>query len=361
MGVTYRKRGNRWQIRFREKGKKEVTETLPGTLRESTIQKRVGWWEQQIALGREDPWADSGNKDVILIDAIHEYCSTNISSGKWTQETYRTTHNRLTYHMKPIIDRSLGSLDEDHFQDLLNNLQVRPSTKRSIRASWNGFFEFLHASEYTTDRYKVELDVADNIAIRNDKRIKYLTWQQVDDVCSAIRFIHRQRDGIHKYTSGRGAEYYCDVIWFMFYSLLRKEEVPRLKVKDLLPSGWLRVHGKGRKVDIIPLPPPALRIAKRHAEGKSPEEPLLVQHMSRPYKNLKDGIRMALAEDHPTGFHQLRHGGVVHYFTLGKPIQFISKLCRHASMQVTLVVYADVIDDGLAAAFSDIDHGPAAR
>lgn len=83
--------------------------------------------------------------------------------------------------------------------------------------------------------------------------------------------------------------------------------------------------------------------------------------MNRAYKHFRPAVKMALGDDHPSGFHQLRHGGVVHYLTMGKPIQFVSKLCRHANIQDTLTVYANIIPDGLAAAFSDVTHGPASK
>ena len=358
--VIHRKVGKKWHIRFREKGRKEIVKSYPGSLKEKTIADKTVWFKEEIALGRFDPWqqvSQSGSR--YLYDLVEDYCNENLASGNWSEKTFNTNRSRLINTLKPVLNRQCSKAIGNKFQDCLDDLDVAPVTKKGYRATVNSFSTWLYKKGYLTTKPETELSISDKITLRNQRSVKYLTWNQVNDISQALEFRSRQLNALYSYPNGRGASYYSDLFWFMFYSLLRKEEVPKLQAKDLLPGGRLRVQGKGRRVDVIPLPPPALDIASKHAKGKRPNEPLIVTHMNRPYVHFKKGIALALGSEHPTGFHQLRHGGVVHYFTLGKPVQFVSKLCRHASVQVTLEVYGDIIPDGLAAAFSDITHEPA--
>lgn len=127
----------------------------------------------------------------------------------------------------------------------------------------------------------------------------------------------------------------------MFYTLLRCEEVPKLKVSDLNGNN-LRVTGKGRRTDVITLPLPTLKNAQRHATGKKNDVELLPSPMNRARKHLGVAIDMAL----------------VHYLSLGKPVQFISKLARHRSIQVTLTIFTDVIPGHMEYVFSDVENAP---
>lgn len=363
--VSYRKKGTKWHIRFRVRSKnqqrREVIKSFSGKMAEKTIAKKASWYQIECDMDRFDPWEEKRtNSSLRVSDAITEYCNENFNSGNWSKHTKATNKSRLENTLADLTDRRLALLNKDDFQTQLANLQVKAITKKGYMSSVNAFLNWLQKSGYISEPMKVSLSVPDKIEIRNTDNIKYLTWNQITDVCGATQFYHRQIGRMYNYPEGKGADYYCDLYWFMFYSLLRKEEVPRLMNSDLLAGGKkLQVHGKGRQVDVIDLPPPAAKIARRYFDPNKPDYPLLCQHMNRPYAHFKRAIKMALGNSHPTGFHQLRHGGVVHYLTLGKPIQFISKLCRHANIQVTLEVYGDVIPDGVAQAFSDVEHRPA--
>lgn len=348
MGVSYRKRGNRWHIRFREKGKKEVTEVLPGSLHESTIKKKVAWWEEQIALGREDPWEKSSGG--MLSDLIDEYLAAH--KREWADSTYRG--NKIVLSIFP--DREINKdTPNEFFQKAYEGHDVAATTRKSNRGRINAFLSWLHRQGFP--RWKVELPPEARIELQMSDSIKYLSWQQVDDVCRAHRFAHRQKRAFFGIPNAKDPVFYCDLWWFMFYSLLRAEEVPRMKAKHLNGKS-LKVYGKGRRVDIITLPPPALEIARRHVSGKQPDDPVFVTHMNRPRRQLEDAIELALGPGRRKGFHLLRHGGVVHYLSLGKPVQFVSKLARHKSIDVTLRVYGDIVPDSMESAFADVKHKP---
>lgn len=354
--VTYRKKGEVWHIRFRSPGKKELTMSLPGNLYEKTVAKRAGHLSEQIALGRFNPWDSVSPDSVSVDDALEEYLLVHLKNEKWARKTtYRTNKNVLDRMLQPVMLLKLNEVNVKKFQELFNILPGGAYTKKGDRGRLNGFLKWCHEKKYLPERYKVDLPMEYVIEMRNSERVKYLTWDQVHRITMAQNFIQRQNDN----GLGRDADFYRDLYWFMFYSLLRKEEIPKLKVKDLT-GNKLRVQGKGRRTDSLMLPPPAAKIAQEMAADKNPDDSLFISHMNRPKVHFGRAIDMALGEDHPggKGFHQLRHGGVVHYLSMGKPVQFVSKLARHKSIQVTLTVYADVLPDQMEQVFSDVEHKP---
>lgn len=359
--VTYRKSGNRWHIRFREKGRKEIVKSLSGSLQERTVRKKAAWYDEQWSLGRFDPYDEhQGESRIQIREAIVDYCQENLASGNWSQATHERALNCISRTLQSVLDHRVSTLTIRKVEDSVGNLDVSAITKKGYLAKTNTFLKHLYETGYTRDRIHCSLDVTEKLEIRNQSKIKYLTWEKLDHVCKALQFTSRQNH--HLYRSEDVADFYVEMWWFMFYSLLRKNEVTRLRNRDVLDGGKrIRIHGKGRKIDEIPLPGPAADLIRKHWDPRDPDGPVFTSHMNRPYKHFRQAISLALGEDHPSGFHQLRHGGVVHYLTLGKPIQFVSKLCRHANIQVTLRVYANVIPDGLAAAFSDVSHAPATQ
>lgn len=358
--VTYRKKENRWHIRFQEKGKKEIIKSLPGNLYEKTVAQKTNWYKEQVALGYVDPWHENLNS-LIVEDALAEFLESNLQSGNWAEDTtYKTNKNCLGRILEPIQEYPLGDrTTKEVFQKVFEDSNGNAFSKRGNRGRLNVFLKYCHKEGYLTDRIKVDLPVKYQIEIRNTDEIKYITWHQLQDVCSAHRWIYQQNDRIFNTHHTKDLEFYPDLYWFMFYSLLRRFEVPKLKAGDL-KGNKLTVRGKGRRTDVITLPPPALEIAQKYAEGKGKDEHLFVSYMNRPKVHLGTAVELALGKDHPTkGFHQLRHGGVVHYISLGMPVQFISKLARHKSIKITLDTYADVLPDRMEDAFADVKHEPA--
>lgn len=364
MQVSYRKVGNRWHIRFRKgsgKERREITESFPGNIHESTIRKKADWYDIEISMGNYDPFEKNNHSSgVTLGDALHDYCEENLHSGNWAPDsTYKTNVNVFKRMFEGSADKPIQRFNNDFFQNKLQNSAGNARTKKGNAGRVNTFLKWAHKKGFLPEQYSVKITMHDVVDLRNKESIKYITWNQLRDVCDAHRWLHRQNKAIYKQQSGKEPDFYTDMWWFMFYSLLRKEEVPKLKVKDY-NKGRLKVRGKGRRTDSIILPPPAQTIAEKYAMGKQPDDHLFVSHMNRPEVHLSNAVNLALGQNHHSkGFHQLRHGGVVHYITLGKPVQFVSKLARHRSIQVTLTVYADIIDEGMEEAFRDISHAPA--
>lgn len=360
--VTYRKVGDVWYVRFTEYGRKEATRRFPGTLQERTIQQKVGWFKEQIALGRYNPW-DQKEKyyedTLTLEELIDMYCSENYRSGNWTERTKQTNRDRLKIPLEELLNDRIVKISEKDFQKALNAHQVSSYTRKGHKESFNTFLGWLHANDYA-ERYKVELPISDKIANRNQKQIKYLTYQQLTDICRAHRWEKSQFKRFGYVRDSFDPDFWPDAWWFMFWQVLRKEELPRLCKKDILANGTkLRVAGKSRSINVIPLVPPARKILAKYTPDLMPSDHLFTSSSNRLYKQFRSACRLALGPDESSGLHQLRHGGAVHYFTLGKKIQFVSKILRHRSVKVTYEVYGDVIPEGVSREFDDVEDKPA--
>jgi integrase len=363
VSVSYRKKGNKWHIRFRAKGRKEIIKSLAGRLAEKTVAGKAAWYEEECHLGRFDPWAERLEQSRLTIgDAVDEYCAGQFASSNWAESTYKRGLSDLHAALAPLTDRKAGAgLNGRDFQSAFDQCPGNAATRKGRRGRVNAFLRWAAEEGLLADRYRVDISMDDVIEIRNTDKIKYLTWNQLRDVCAAHRWLAGQNAALYGGDDHRDPDFYPDLWWFMFYLMLRKSEPAKIVVKDLLPGDRIRIHGKGRRTDIIHMPPPAREIAEKYSEGKGPDDPLFLSDMNRPRHHLRKAIGLALGSEAPTGFHQLRHGGVVHYLTLGKPVQFVSKLARHRSVQVTLVVYGDIIPDGLEQAFSDVEHQAAVK
>lgn len=352
--VSIRKRSGKWNIRFQHSRKKEKVIYLPGTLQKETVKRKAAWYEEQMTLGRFDPWEDNPAEDMLVWDVLFEYLNLNESNGNWSEATYKGNVSVLKRFLKPVQTEQIDHVT--NWQQLFDRMNGNAYTKKSDRTRINAFLNHIYKQGYVLDRPRVELSMKDKVEMRNTSNLKYITRQQLDCVCKAHQWLYRQNHRIYKTHNRKPIDYYPDIWNFFFYSLLRKEELPKLKVKDLIDNK-LRVKGKGRKTDIITLPPPALEIAKKFASGKERSDHLFVSHMNRPEYHLAKAVELSLADEAPSkGFHMLRHGGVVYYISEGIPIEFVSKLCRHESVKITADVYSDVLPDKMDEVFSKIDY-----
>lgn len=359
--VSYRKVGKKWHIRFREHGRKEIVKSYPTSIHEDTIEKKANWFDEEIALGRYDPWEEEdADSDYPLGKAIEKFIKENMDAGQWLPRTKQTYQERLG-----LITREFGAgasikrLSENKLQRWLDEYPVSATSKKNYRVSVNVFLKWLHENDYTKKRWKLTLSRLDKIEIRNKSGIKHITYKQLQDICKAYRWRVRMDKRIGYMKGGFDEDRLPDAWWFMFWQMLRKSELPKIRGKDV-NGGKLRVHGKGNKIQWMDMVPPAREIVDRRKGD--PDKPLFgikPTNHNFLYESFRDAVRLALGEDHRSGLHQLRHGGAVHYFTLGKPVQFVSKLLRHADVAVTYKVYGGVIEDKISSVFSDVKDEPA--
>jgi site-specific recombinase XerD len=135
---------------------------------------------------------------------------------------------------------------------------------------------------------------------------------------------------------------------------LRRIEVARLRLEDVdWRQGTLSIHGKGRRVDTLPLPTATGRAIVeylRHGRPQTSRREVFVRH--RPPTNatagldiVRNAVRVAAARcglgDRVRGTHILRHTLATRLVQRGARLKDIADVLRHRSIDTT-TIYAKV-------------------
>lgn len=372
MKAYLREKENYWHIRYVDqknpKNKEFIESFDKANFSRKDIQSKIDHINHEIKFKDHNPWQArrskkiSTKKRIPIGEAISLFIQENDQSGRWMPNTkwnYET-------HLKQITDHFGGStpvneLSPAKLQQWLSGLDVVPLTKLSYARKANTFFTWLYNNNHIDEEWKLTLTNLEQKKLRNEDTIKYITYNQLQDICRGYRWRVQADKRAGFVQESFDEDKYPDIWWFMFWQMLRYKELPKITRDDVnLSQNQVRIHGKGNKIEWMYVVPPAQKILQRRLNRMNNDRVFNIgPKSSRHYDNFRKACNLALGNDHSSGLHQLRHGGAVHYFTIGKETQFVSKMLRHETIEVTLRVYADVLDDKLQGVFSDIKDQPA--
>jgi len=141
---------------------------------------------------------------------------------------------------------------------------------------------------------------------------------------------------------------------------LRRTEVAHLQLEDVdWRTGTLAIHGKGKRIDVLPLPPltgQAITDYLRHGRPQTTRRELFVRH--RPPVNapaeldlVRNAVRYAAErcglQRRIRGTHIMRHTMACRLVQRGAPFKQIADLLRHRSLDTT-TIYAKIDFPALA-------------
>lgn len=349
-----------WRIRFRGKGRPERGFNLPGTLHEKTIKEKVIWYKEQVKQDYYNPW-EKEDEQIRLYEAVDDYIRD--SKPKWSTESYKTELSRMN-KMQDFISASsyLRSVEDWNW---FNDLPIRkhkqdehgysPRSLASYYTSTRTFLNYCVEQGYI-ETYKLTLD--SRVVRRiNQSTIKYITHDELSEVINEFLKHREQNDGYEKISRYRHTRLW----WVMFWQALRKNEPLQIKKEFInLKTMKMKVLGKGGTMHWIPIVPPAEKHIRWFLENPRPNTKNIfgLKSMASSMEEFRKFVGEVLPYKHNGGFHQLRHGGAVHYLTSGVPLIFVSKLLRHKSTQITSEVYADIIEGMEGSAFDNIKDEP---
>lgn len=133
----------------------------------------------------------------------------------------------------------------------------------------------------------------------------------------------------------------------LMYDLgLRVSEACNVKIEDFQSTYQghrvLRVIGKGKKPDIMPIPIPLLRVLERCAEGRT-RGYLLLRRNGRPHsRNSASAWVKIIAKKagiegvHP---HAFRHASITAALDANLPLRDVQAFARHSDVRTTLKIY----------------------
>lgn len=365
--VSYRKVGSKWHIRFRKPGHKELTKTYPGNLQERTIAAKAGWWKEQIALGREDPWQKKATPDhagsvFTLSEAIEWYINDGLTSGKWKVDsdghshTATTNRSRLEYLLDELGDIPVRDIDTRRIQSWLISKKkangtgtISPVTMKSWKITINSFLRWLYENQYIGQLHQVILpkqikDQAKNIISQPSG----ITEQQMYRFCrAAAGRIKRSR----KY--GKAMEWIIPCAQLLFWTMLRHDEVLNLYPQDFSSDlEYLTIGHRGSKdrprfipksgIATVPLLEPARKVIRRFDLHNKPAGKPIFDYS---YDYLNVAFRRVSKEafqDKLFPPHSFRHGGIIWLRSVVNEPGLVTQLARHASQETTERIYGGV-------------------
>mgnify|MGYP000551381586 CR=1 FL=1 len=349
--VSYRKVGSRWHIRFREQGDEKV-KTFDGSLPEYAIERKSRWFKQEWKRGYFNPFEEDV-EDIRLTTAVDKYCRRKREKGDWNRKTAEISRERLGQAADFIgKQKILSTLRSDDFQEWIRSLEGSPYTRQSYRSTLNTFLKWCYNKHYTSRLLQVALPERDYEQIQSIDESDYLTRQQLRTV---IDYFNTNSSQILP-SDPLPAELITDTWQLMFWQLLSKRDILNLGPSDILEDGTrIQLKTKEGTSSILPLVPPARKILDKYQKSwDHPKKPVFsLQDISSVEAAFKQTIKQCLNRSRPD-LRQLLRGGIIHYLSLGKPVQHVSRLARHQNLLTTVRKYGDYLPDEIGNTFEQL-------
>jgi integrase len=364
--VSYRKVGNKWHIRFRRKGRKEITKSYPGSIDRRIIQRKAHYFEEQMALDKLDPWENKGNPGSLpLGKAVSDYISEAVDAGRWKVDadgkslTARTNRNRLTYMSEAMGAISTMQLRAGHIKRWLlqkrkaDGKALSPVTIGSWQTTINTFLKWLYRNGYTESMQQITLPHRISKQAREIiRRPKGITIAQLERFCqTAVRRAEKNRKNpAYKRPNNIGWVAACGKL--TFWMMLRRREIINIFPEDISDEyKYMTVGNTGRRdrpkfipkagIETIPILKPARELLKQMNAKERPQNKPIFDYS---YNYIHIAFRRISLEafNDPFTPHQFRHGGIIHLRSIVKQPGLVSKLARHSSSDVTETHYGGV-------------------
>jgi len=169
-----------------------------------------------------------------------------------------------------------------------------------------------------------------------DKKLpKYITF---DEFQSILRVVKKRRDKL--------------ILLILFYTGMRVSELVNLKKEDImLKEGFIRVHGKGGKERIVPIPNFLIKELEEYLREVKEEKVFnistrQIERLVKKYAE-KAGIKKKVTP------HVFRHSLATLLLTNGIDIRYIQELLGHSSLSITQI-YTHVIPSKLREIYTNI-------
>jgi integrase len=155
------------------------------------------------------------------------------------------------------------------------------------------------------------------------------------------------------------------MVGFMLFCGLRKKEVICLKRKDInISEGQARIHGKGNRERMVPVPGDLLAVVRKYLDLERPESDndylfVVLKGQKRGNPLTESGIRSLFRYHRGTSRifnanpHRFRHTFGAEMAKAGLSLAVLKKLMGHAYIQTTME-YVNISDPDVRAEFNKI-------
>lgn len=333
------KRGKSWTANVSiMNGKSRIRKTMSGfaTKREATI------WANDTEFKKQNKQLST--KDALFIDEFKEWYMVfkEPQLETATKVWYKTTTNLLTNKQS---DKKIDEVTSKDFQILLNDYGDT-HVKSSVLKIKNIIRSFVI---FAMDDGLITKDFARNITTRSkvkskDTDLKFLETDEMKKLVNRIRY---------------NESVSCKMILTAIYSGLRFSEITGLTPADFdFENNTLNVNKSWQMQDqafkdtktetsnrIITMPDSYMDIAKKWVLG---ERFAFEGNNGKPISNnaVNKSLRYYLDIDKstPITFHGLRHTHASYLLSQDIAIQYVSERLGHSDVNITLGVYAHLLD-----------------
>lgn len=337
--VTYRLVGSKWHIRFRSRGRKEITRSLSAEfVTEKEIKREVSTYQRKIELEGWDPWKEAPvTSGASVSDAVNEYL--RIESNRLTNKHSRQT---LTDKIGAIV-KALGSTDtpialisQSQWQSSIGGSNLADTTIHNRAVALKAFLKWAGEAGYIgKDKAKA---IIDNIASPRPKRrtsqhIPYDTFELILE------------------KSGMRSEWKADFFRLIYFTGMRVSEAMAMK-RSWVSSDcqWITVGDKTFKTKsgknrTVPVPKQAKPVVERLILRVAGDRLFPDLSYRVVMQSIRRGISRVYGDDSGSHLvtHSLRHTYIINLIMAGFPLFEIIQYTGHSSVSVLERNYADWI------------------
>ncbi|MBA4376035.1 MAG: hypothetical protein C0401_07685 [Anaerolinea sp.] len=287
------------------------------------------------------------NELINLKDAIELYIQTSEAELK-SWKTIYGYEDALKLFLGFCGNIPLEDLNEDHMRSFVIHEAAR---RRTVNGE-----EVEYSTETIYKRYKVVKTLVRWLHERKfiDEDISQYTRNPKRDVTLPEVLSEDQIKKVFRLLKGR--DYRDQVIFETFlYTGIRLGELAELKIDDLnFETGRMKVFGKGRRYETVPMGPMLMRDLKsyidHHRQPAFPAEQAVFLNKTGT-KLEQRGVQMMIKRllkqagvTKKVGPHILRHTFATHYLRRGGSIEALRKILRHSNILVT-AKYTHLMDE----------------
>lgn len=337
--VTWRKRGKKWQLRFRHNNSEKVI-TLNGNLTERQVKTLA--MERELAWnnGTYDPYRHNWNAGADLLtetlaDCVFEYCSEKQS--EWSKNSQYNKSKTLEGFVDFVgISKEPKSITPFELTKYIKSFKkYSEKTIAGYVATVNAFLSWLHDKGYTTDKLKIDYSPKIKKSFPD-----ILSEQEVIELAKYMSAYSPEKGKNAPKSTNK--QHYADYIIVYFYTGLRTDELAHIKVGDINLASRSMIVGKNKPTKdkeerIIYLVSQVIPVLETMMKGKATTDYITANRDMKRVSRLFSSLIEELYPHKDVTLYNLRHSCGCWLLEQGISLEAVATQFGHADVRTTRI------------------------